>query len=122
MVTDNLHRHQSASVGRCVAHHDGIKDELGQKEQRGLRTSLATRATVLADPTPRLVLHETPTQAAWMHQIARWCSSGVRKWLTRARVPSVAALEARIVAFIAYVHATRAQPFQWTSGRTPLSV
>src|SRR5215471_21444846 len=35
-VTDNLNIHQSAGLVRLVAKHDGITDDLGQKEQRGI--------------------------------------------------------------------------------------
>ena len=121
-VTDNLHMPQAASFVRFVAAHDGLEDDLGHKAQRGLRKAMATRAAFLADPTHRIVLHSTPHHAAWMNQIEMWCSLLVRKWLTRASVPSVADWEARILAFIAYVHSTMAKPFQGTYGRKPLSV
>ena len=113
-VPDHLNMPPSESVVRFVAEHDGIEDELGQKEPRGLLKSMATRAAFLADPTPRMVLHSTPKHASWMHQIARWCSIVVRTLLTRASCTSVGALEVRILACIAYLNATLAKPFQWT--------
>jgi putative transposase len=56
-VPDTLNMHQSESLGRLVAEHDGIEDALGQKEQRGLLKSMATRAAFLSDPTHRVVFH-----------------------------------------------------------------
>jgi putative transposase len=89
VVADHLNLHQSESLGRFVAEHDGITDNLGKKEQHGMLQSMATRAALLSDPTPRLVFHSTPKQASWMNQMERWCSIVVRQLLKRASCTSV---------------------------------
>src|SRR5438105_9236543 len=45
------------------------------------RSTRATRAAFLAEPTPRLGLHSTPQQAAWTHQMAMGGSRVVRTLL-----------------------------------------
>jgi hypothetical protein len=100
-VTETLHLHPSKSRVRFVATDDRITDDLGHKEQRGMLKSMATRAALLSEPTPRMVFHSTPPHAAWMHQIARWWSIRVRQWRKRASGTAVEALHTPVLACIA---------------------
>jgi hypothetical protein len=121
VVADKLNTHQSESLVRCVAAHDGIEAGLGEQGKRGMLTSMATRAAFLTDATHSIVLHSTPNQASWMHQIAVWFSIVVRTLIKRASFSSTTDLEAQVLACIDYFHATMAKPLKWTSGRRPLS-
>jgi hypothetical protein len=88
-VTDNLNMQQAAGLVRLVAKHDGMTEDVGKKDKRGLLQAMATRAAFLSEPAHTIVLHYTPKHASWMNQIELWFSILVRKLLRRASVTSV---------------------------------
>jgi DDE superfamily endonuclease len=120
-VVDNLDTHQSAALVRYVAEVEGIDPaSLGRKEQAGILRSMATRSAFLADPSQRIVFHDTPQHASWLNQVEIWLGILVRKVIRRAHFTSVDDLQAKVLAFIAYFNRTMAHPFTWTYQGRPL--
>jgi len=121
-VTDNLDTHCSESLVRYVAELSRITEDLGKKEHHGILKSVASRAAFLRESSHKIVFHYTPKHASWLNQVEIWLSILVRKVLRRGNFTSVADLEAKVLAFIAYFNRTMAKPFKWTYQGKPLRV
>jgi transposase len=67
----------------------------------------------------RFIFHFTPVHASWINQIEVWFAILSRRLLRGASFPTLANLEARIMAFIADYN-SRAGPFKWTWKGYPL--
>ncbi len=113
-VVDNRNIHRSASLVRFVAADAGLDLDLGTKGKVGILANQQSRAAFLADPRQRIVFHYTPRHSSWLNQVAIWLSILARKLLKRGSFTSLADLEARVLAFIAYYNQTMARPFKWT--------
>ena len=121
-IVDQLNLHKSEALVRLVAEAGGLKEELGEKEKRGIWQSMPTRAEFWSDVSPRLRFMYTPQHTSWLNQIELWFSILVRRLLKRGNCTSVEDLRERILAFIAYFNKTMAKPFKWTYKGRPLTV
>ena len=121
-IVDQRNMHKSEALVRLVAEACGIKEDLGDKEKRGIWQSMPTRAEFLSDVSHRIRFVYTPKHTSWLNQIERWFSIVVRRLLKRGNFTSVEDLRERILAFIAYFNKTMAKPFKWTYKGRPLTV
>jgi len=121
-VVDQLNTHQTEALVRLVAAADGSRAELGVKGTTGILASMASRKAFLEEPSHRIRFVYTPKHSSWLNQIEIWFGILVRRVLKRGSFPSVEALRARILAFIAYFNATLAKPFKWTYKGRPLTI
>lgn len=119
-ICDNLNTHQSESLVLYVAQACGIKEDLGQKEKRGVLKSQASRAAFLSDPSHRIRFVNTPKHSSWLNQIEIWFSILVRKLLRRSSFSSLEDLKAKILAFIGHFNRTMAKPIHWLYSPRPL--
>jgi transposase len=120
-ITDQLNTHQSETLVRLVAERCGLDDDLGVKGKTGVLHTLASRTAFLSDPTHRIQFVYVPKHTSWLNQIELWFSILVRRVIKRGNFPSVEALRARILAFVAYFNQT-AKPFRWTYTGRPLTI
>jgi transposase len=120
-LVDQLNTHQSETLVRLVAEQCQIESDLGEKEERGILKSMATRAAFLSDPEHRVRFLYTPKHSSWLNQIEIWFSILVRRLLKRGSFRSTEELRERILAFIEYFNRTMAKPFRWTYTGRPLA-
>jgi len=122
LIVDQRNMHKSEALVRLVAEACGIKEDLGEKEKRGILQSMPTRAEFLSDVSHRIRFVYTPKPTSWLNQIELWFRIVVRRLLKRGNFTSVEDLRERILAFIAYFNKTMAKPFKWTYKGRPLTV
>lgn len=120
-LVDQLNTHKSESLVRLVAQECQIESDLGEKEERGILKSMATRAAFLQDETHRVRILYTPKHSSWLNQIEIWFSILVRRLLKRGSFRSTEELRERILEFIEYFNRTMAKPFRWTYTGRPLA-
>ena len=120
-VLDNLTTHVSETLVRLVAEREGLDVALGVKGRSGILKNVASRKAFLTDVSRRIRFVFTPKHCSWLNQVEIWFSVLARRVLKRGDFLSVAALEEKILAFIAYFNRVLAKPLRWTYAGKPLA-
>jgi transposase len=101
-LLERIERETPASVTRIHLICDNLSVHKGKLVQAWLRAH------------PRFEMHFTPVHCSWMNQIEQWLSILQRKRLVAPNFENLAALEERVLAFIAEWNEI-AHPFKWTT-------
>lgn len=120
-VMDCLNIHWSESLVRWVAKLCDPDEPLGQKGRSGILKSQASRRAFLSDPKHRIRFVFLPKHSSWLNQIETFFGIVMRKVVRRGSFTSVADLEAKLRAFLAYYNQLMAHPFNWTYTGRPLA-
>lgn len=113
-VLDQLNTHKSEALVRFVANKIGFEGDLGVARKHGILENMRTRKQFLSDSSHRIRFIYTPKHTSWLNQIEVWFSILQRKALKYLSVPSLLALQQRIMSFIKYYNAHGSKPFKWT--------
>src|SRR5580693_8758004 len=93
---------------------------VGEKNDRGILESMATRKKFLSDATHRIRFVYLPKHSSWLNQIEIVFGIIHRKLLRGGNFTSVTDLESQLREFMDYYNATMAHPFAWTYTGKPV--
>lgn len=82
--------------------------------------SQASRREFLSDPRHRIRFVYLPKHSSWLNQIEVVFGIVMRKVIRRGSFTSLADLEQKLRAFLAYYNDLYAHPFEWTYSGKPL--
>jgi transposase len=113
-VADQLNTHKSEELVKLIAKKLDIKDDLGEKGQKGILRNLESRERFLSDKSHKIRFVYTPKHCSWLNQIEIWFGILTRKILKHGSFQSTDELKERIGNFTEYYNKTMAKVFKWT--------
>jgi len=113
-IADQLNTHKSEELVKLISERLDIKDDLGEKGQKGILKNIESRERFLSDKSHRIRFVYTPKHCSWLNQIEIWFGILTRKILRYGNFESINELRKRIESFIDYYNRTMAKVFKWT--------
>ncbi len=113
LLADQLNTHLSASLVEWIASKIGFEGDLGKKNCRGILKNKQSRKAFLENTDHRIHFAYTPTHCSWLNPIENWFSKLQRHVIRYGNFTSVAELENKIEAYIAYYNRCLVKPLNW---------
>ena len=112
-LADQLNTHKSESLVRWVGEQIGFTAQLGTKDYKGILKSQESRQEFLENPEHRIRFVYSPKHCSWLNPIENWFGKLQRHRIKRGNFKSVAHLEDKIEAYIAFYNSVLAKPYKW---------
>jgi len=114
ILADQLNTHVSESLVLWIGELEGYeREELGEKEKKGILKSMKSRKLFLEKSAHRIRFVYTPKHCSWLNPIENWFAKLQRHIITNGNFTSLADLETKIDKYILFYNKELARCAKW---------